>query len=174
LARGMDPDAVVAGLRSFPGVPHRLERVADRRGVTFVNDSKATNVASTLVALAALGGRVPRVHLIAGGEGKGQDFAALAGSVREHCVAVYLIGADGAVLAAALTGAEVTLRDCGDLETAVTLAEEAAAPGEVVLLSPACASFDQFSDFEARGDRFRALVREDGRSGEGLIDVVSK
>ncbi len=159
LARGVDPDAVVAGLRSFAGVAHRLERVAERDGVQFVNDSKATNVASTLVALAALSGDDPRVHLILGGEGKGQDFEALAEAVRASCLAVYLIGEDAAAIRDALAPTGVTSHECGDLDAAVAAATAAARPGETVLLSPACASFDQFSDFEARGDRFRELVR---------------
>jgi UDP-N-acetylmuramoylalanine--D-glutamate ligase len=163
LARGIDPDAVRAGLRTFAGVPHRLQEVGRRDGVLYVNDSKATNVASALVALRAFseGG----LHLILGGQGKGQDFAALRGAVSEGCRAVYLIGEDGPLIAqalrgAALRGAEIPLRDCGDLERAVAAASAAARAGEAVLLSPACASFDQFSDFEARGERFVALVSQ--------------
>jgi UDP-N-acetylmuramoylalanine--D-glutamate ligase len=156
LARGVDPEAVRAGLRSFAGVPHRLQEVARRDGVLYVNDSKATNVASTLVALRAFpeGG----VHLILGGQGKGQDFATLRDEVGERCAAVYLIGEDAPAIARALEGIEVSLHDCGELERAVAAASAAARVGEVVLLSPACASFDQFSDFEARGERFVALV----------------
>ncbi len=159
-ARGIDPEAVRAGLRSFAGVPHRLQEVARRAGVLYVNDSKATNVASTLVALRAFpeGG----VHLILGGQGKGQDFTALRSEVGERCATVYLIGEDAPAIARALDGLEVPravpLRECGELERAVTAASAAADAGEVVLLSPACASFDQFSDFEARGERFVALV----------------
>jgi UDP-N-acetylmuramoylalanine--D-glutamate ligase len=155
LARGVDPEAVAAGLRTFAGVRHRLERVATIAGVTWVNDSKATNVVSTLVALRSY----PRgIHLIAGGRGKQQDFSPLAPLVAERCRAVYLIGEAARELAAALEPADVPLRQAGDLETAVGLARAAARPGDVVLLSPACASFDQYPDFEARGDHFRALV----------------
>jgi UDP-N-acetylmuramoylalanine--D-glutamate ligase len=155
LARGVDPEAVAAGLRTFAGVRHRLESVATTAGVTWVNDSKATNVTSTLVALRSY----PRgIHLIAGGRGKQQDFSPLAPLVAERCRAVYLIGAAARELAAALEPANVPLRRAGDLETAVGLARAAARPGDVVLLSPACASFDQYPDFEARGDHFRALV----------------
>jgi UDP-N-acetylmuramoylalanine--D-glutamate ligase len=155
LARGVDPDAVRAGLRTFAGVPHRLEEVAERAGVLFVNDSKATNVTSTLVALRSFeqGG----VHLILGGQGKGQDFAALRADVAERCSATYLIGEAAELIGAALRGLEV--HDCGELDRAVAAAAAAAGPGAVVLLSPACASFDQFRDFEERGERFRALVR---------------
>jgi UDP-N-acetylmuramoylalanine--D-glutamate ligase len=157
LARGVDPDAVRAGLRTFAGVPHRLEEVAERDGVLWVNDSKATNVASTLVALASFDGGV---HLIAGGQGKGSGFAALREPVAQHCAAVYLIGEAAEDLAAALEGAGPPVHRCGDLERAVAAAREAARPGEVVLLSPACTSYDQFRDFEERGERFRALVAE--------------
>jgi UDP-N-acetylmuramoylalanine--D-glutamate ligase len=156
LARGIDPDAVRGGLRTFPGVPHRLQEVGSRNGVLYVNDSKATNVASTLVALRAFpkGG----VHLILGGQGKGQDFAPLREPVAASCCAVYLIGEDAPEIARALDGADVPLRECSDLESAVDAASAAATEGETVLLSPACASFDQFADFEARGERFAALV----------------
>ncbi len=163
MARGVDPEAVRAGLRTFAGVPHRLQEVAVRDGVAYVNDSKATNVASTAVALRAFpdGG----VHVILGGRGKGQDFAALRDVVAQHCRAVYLIGEDTPAIAAALAGvasarggAEIPLRDCGELERALGAARAAARAGETVLLSPACASFDQFADFEARGELFTTLV----------------
>jgi UDP-N-acetylmuramoylalanine--D-glutamate ligase len=156
LARGVDREAVAAGLRSFPGVAHRLERVGVTDGVAFVNDSKATNVASTIVALRSF----PRgVHLIAGGRGKGQDFSPLAPVVAERCRAVYLIGEATGVLDAALAPAGVPIEQAGNLETALARSEAAARAGETVLLSPACASYDQFRDFEERGDRFRDLVR---------------
>ncbi len=151
LARGLEPDAVRAGLRTFAGVPHRLEEVARHDGVVFVNDSKATNVDSTLTALRAF---PSGVHLILGGRGKEQDFSPLRGLVAERCASVHLIGED-----AERIGAEVGTGDHdGDLERAVAHARALAAPGEVVLLSPACASFDQFADFEARGDAFRRIV----------------
>ncbi len=172
LARGVDPEAVRAGLRTFPGVPHRLQEVAERGGVVYVNDSKATNVASTLVALRAFpdGG----VHLILGGRGKGQEFAALRDAVAAHCRAVYLIGEDAPAIAAALAGvpsardgAPVALHTCGELERALAAAAAAARTGETVLLSPACASFDQFADFEARGESFTTLVARMGRKAGG-------
>ena len=146
LARGIEPDAVRAGLRSFAGVEHRLEEVATVGGVLYVNDSKATNVASTLVALASFRAQV---HLILGGLGKDQDFGALRG--RAH--RVYLIGE-----AAVQLEREVGGERCGTLEVAVGRARAAALPGDVVLLSPACASFDQFADYEQRGLAFKALV----------------
>jgi UDP-N-acetylmuramoylalanine--D-glutamate ligase len=168
LARGIDADAVRAGLRSFAGVRHRLEQVALRDGVRWVNDSKATNVASTLVALDAFAPGT--IHLILGGQGKGQDFTALRVPVGTCCRAVYLIGEDAAEIAAALGGGPAShggsilphespaVHECGELEQAVSAARAAARPGDVVLLSPACASFDQFADFEARGERFRDLA----------------
>jgi UDP-N-acetylmuramoylalanine--D-glutamate ligase len=155
LARGLEAEAVVAGLKNFPGVAHRLEFVAKRDGVSYVNDSKATNVQSTLVGLGAY---ESGVHLIAGGRSKHQDFTPLAPLVAQRCRAVYLIGEAEGELAAALGRTPVPLRLEGDLERAVEAARVAAVPGEVILLSPACASYDQYSNFEARGEHFRALV----------------
>ena len=139
------------GLRTFPGVPHRLEEVATRDGVLYVNDSKATNVESTIVALRAF---PSGVRLILGGRGKDQDFTPLRGLVAERCASVHLVGEATEELHAALGRGE---RD-GDLERAVDHARRLAGPGDVVLLSPACASFDQYEDFEARGEHFRRLV----------------
>ncbi len=155
LARGVDAEAVAAGLRTFAGVAHRLERIVVKDGVTWVNDSKATNVASTIVALEAF---TAPIHLIAGGRGKQQDFSPLAPLVADRCRAVYLIGEAAGDLADALAPSGVPLHQAGDLEHAVAMARAAARPGEIVLLSPACASYDQYPDFEARGDHFRALV----------------
>jgi UDP-N-acetylmuramoylalanine--D-glutamate ligase len=155
LARGLERDVVAAGLRSFKGVPHRLEQIAERDGVAYVNDSKATNVASTLVALASYPGGI---HLIAGGRGKQQYFSPLAGPVAERCRGVYLIGEAAKEIAGALTGVQVPVLASGDLERAVNDARDRARPGEVILLSPACASYDQYPNFEARGEHFRALV----------------
>jgi UDP-N-acetylmuramoylalanine--D-glutamate ligase len=169
LARGIEPQAVRTGLASFPGVAHRLEEIAELKGVLYVNDSKATNVASTLVALDAFAGRP--VHLILGGQGKGQDFASLREPVARACAGVYLIGEHAATIATALANIAPDVLECGELERALTAAAQAAASdpeaaaqadedGPVVLLSPACASFDQFADFEARGERFRELVEK--------------
>jgi UDP-N-acetylmuramoylalanine--D-glutamate ligase len=158
LARGIEPVAVADGLRTFAGVAHRLERIGTRGGVAFVNDSKATNVASTLVALASYAGGV---HLIAGGRGKRQDFSPLAAAVAERCRAVYLIGEATDELADALAPAAeagVPLHRCGGLTRAVQGATAAARAGDTVLLSPACASYDQYPNFEARGEHFRELV----------------
>ena len=153
LARGVDADAVRDGLRTFSGVEHRLEEVATIDGVLYVNDSKATNVDSTLVALASFAGTP--VHLILGGRGKGQDFAPLREPAVAGCASVELIGEAAPALRDVLGD---IARDCGDLEHALDAARAAAKPGDVVLLSPACASFDQFEDFEARGRAFKELV----------------
>lgn len=155
LARGIDRDAVALGLRTFTGVPHRLELIAEIDGVDYVNDSKATNVASTIVALRSYAGRV---HLIAGGTPKSQDFSPLAPLVAERCVGVHLIGEGTRDLEAALRNTRVPLYDDTDLEHALADARGHARPGDVVLLSPACASFDQYANFEARGEHFRQLV----------------
>jgi UDP-N-acetylmuramoylalanine--D-glutamate ligase len=155
LARGMARDAVHEGLATFAGVKHRLEEVASHDGVLYVNDSKATNVASAIAGIESFDGGL---HLILGGSRKAGGYAALAGPVAERARAVYLIGETGPEIGAALAGAGVPLHDSGDLETAVAAARAAARPGEVVLLSPACASFDQYPDYEARGEHFRALV----------------
>jgi UDP-N-acetylmuramoylalanine--D-glutamate ligase len=156
LAMGLGRDAVREGLRSFAGLPHRLERVAEIGGVAFYNDSKATNVSATAAALAAFEGGV---HLILGGRAKGEDFSTLVEPVRERCTACYLIGEAAGRLADALEPAGVPLERCDDLEDAVRRAAAAAGPGEVVLLSPACASFDAYRDFEQRGDAFREAVQ---------------
>ena len=158
LASGLPRDAVAEGLRTFPGVRHRLERVRERNGVLWVNDSKATNVASALAGIRAFDGGV---RLIAGGRPKQESFAPLAPAVAERCVACYLIGEAAERMAAELApageaGLEIEM--AGTLERAVETAAAEAGPGEVVLLSPACASFDAFKDFEERGDRFRELV----------------
>jgi UDP-N-acetylmuramoylalanine--D-glutamate ligase len=156
LARGVDADAVAAGLRSFGGLAHRLEEVATVGGVLYVNDSKATNVASALVGIDSFPGGV---HVILGGRSKGGGFTALVPAVAERCRAAYLIGETAPALREALAPAGVPLRDCGDLERAVAAASAAAEPGDVVLLSPACPSFDQYASYEQRGDHFRALAR---------------
>jgi UDP-N-acetylmuramoylalanine--D-glutamate ligase len=155
LARGVDAEAVAEALRTFPGVAHRLEEIDRRDGVLYVNDSKATNVDAAVVAIRSF---ERGVHLIAGGRGKGGAYDALAGPVAERCAGVYLIGEEAEAIGAALEAAGVPLHRSGDLEHALAAARAAASPGDVVLLSPACTSFDQFSDYEARGDAFRELV----------------
>jgi UDP-N-acetylmuramoylalanine--D-glutamate ligase len=156
LVRGIPAAAVQAGLATFAGVPHRLEEVARVGGVLYVNDSKATNVAAAAVALRSFEGGV---HAILGGRGKRADYAPLAAAVAERAAAAYLIGETAAELHQALAPTGVPLHDYGDLERAVAAAHAAAQPGEVVLLAPACASYDQYESFERRGEHFRALVR---------------
>ena len=155
LARGIAPEAVRDALRTFRGVPHRLEEVAERDGVLFVNDSKATNPDSARVGIEAFPGGV---HAILGGSLKGGGFRALRAPVAARCRAGYLIGEAEERLAADLDGT-VALHRCGSLERAVEAAAAAAGRGEIVLLSPACASFDAFRDYEHRGNVFRALAR---------------
>jgi UDP-N-acetylmuramoylalanine--D-glutamate ligase len=162
LATGIPRDSVVEGLSSFEGVPHRLERLGEHGGVLYVNDSKATNVASAIAGIEAFDGGV---HLILGGRGKGESFEPLLEPVEARCRACYLIGEAAEQLSSALAPAKshgVALVECGTLERAVEEAAARAQPGEVVLLSPACASFDAFADFEERGERFRQLVEDLG------------
>jgi UDP-N-acetylmuramoylalanine--D-glutamate ligase len=166
LARGVDPDAVRDGLRTFAGVEHRLEEVGTIDGVLYVNDSKATNVDSTLVALQSFG--TTPVHLILGGRGKGQDFTPLRDPVRA-CAGLYLVGEAAPALHDVLGGTEA-----GDLERALAAARAAAKPGEVVLLSPACASFDQYEDYEARGRHFKALVGQMGSESSTRLPSGSR
>jgi UDP-N-acetylmuramoylalanine--D-glutamate ligase len=158
---GIAEEAIAAGLRSYPGLPHRMERVAEKGGVLFINDSKATNATSTAPALAAfppIGDGAPRIRWILGGRAKTNDLDACApffGNVR----AAYTLGEAGPMFAKLLRG-DMAVCECNTLANAVAKAAAAAQPGDVVMLSPACASFDQFSDFEARGAAFRAAVGE--------------
>ncbi len=157
LAAGVPRDAVARGLAGFAGVAHRLEPVAEIDGVAFVNDSKATNVAAARAAIVSFD---DGVHAIFGGSLKGERFGDLVPVVAGHCAACYLIGEAAEQLASDLAPAGVPLRRSGDLATAVSDAAAAAAPGETVLLAPACASFDAFADYEERGRRFREIVEE--------------
>ncbi|HVI17013.1 MAG TPA: UDP-N-acetylmuramoyl-L-alanine--D-glutamate ligase, partial [Gaiellales bacterium] len=158
-AVGVDRAAVDRALRSFRAPPHRLEEVAVRAdGVTFVNDSKATNSEAAVKALTAFD---HGVHLILGGSLKGGSFGGLAAAVKGGpVVGAYLIGQAAGEIASELDAAAVPYDRSGDLATAVERAAAAARPGDTVLLSPACASFDQFRDFEDRGETFRRLARE--------------
>ncbi|MGH8675359.1 MAG: UDP-N-acetylmuramoyl-L-alanine--D-glutamate ligase [Burkholderiales bacterium] len=156
VAAGAALGSLAQGLRTFRGLPHRLQRVAVRRGVVWYDDSKGTNVGATIAALRGLD---RKAILIAGGEGKGQDFSALLGAVRARALRVLLIGRDAARIERALTTGGVPLERCASLEQAVARAAECARPGEAVLLSPACASFDLFRDYRHRGEAFAAAVR---------------
>jgi UDP-N-acetylmuramoylalanine--D-glutamate ligase len=169
LARGLEREAVAEGLRSFRGVAHRLEMAGIVSGVTYVNDSKATNVEATLTALSAY---PANTHLILGGRDKASDYRPVARACAKGCKAVYLIGEATPLIGAAF--AEVRdsegmtslpeVREAGDLENAVRMAARSAASGDVVLLAPACASFDQYENFEERGAHFRAIVGSLGRA----------
>ncbi len=154
-AIGVPDEAIAAALRTFPGVEHRIETVAELGGVLYVNDSKATNVAAALRAVASFPER--RLHVILGGRGKQESYAPLADALADGDRA-YVIGEAADEIAAALTARGVGYVRAGDLEQAVAAAASAAVPGDVVLLSPACASFDQFTSFEQRGEEFRRLV----------------
>jgi UDP-N-acetylmuramoylalanine--D-glutamate ligase len=149
-ALGTPDEQIAEALRTFPGVPHRLELVAEIGGVRYVNDSKATNVAAALRGLAAY--EIEPVHLILGGSRKGEDFAPLAAAIGPNVRSVQLIGETAGELGLLLPEA----RQAGTLEGALRSIH--ARPGDVVLLSPACASYDQFRDFEQRGEEFRRLV----------------
>ena len=155
-ALGADRKSIGEGLRTFRGLPHRFERVALRGDVAWYDDSKGTNVGATM---AALRGLERKVVLIAGGDGKGQDFAPLALPVAERARRVLLIGRDAPRIARALEPAGVPLEPCDSLEQAVERAAACALPGDAVLLSPACASFDMFRDYRHRGEVFAAAVR---------------
>jgi len=155
LLAGASPSAIAAGVRSFAGVEHRLEFVAEIGGVGFYNDSKATNVDATLKAIDAFPGRL---LIILGGKDKGGDFTVLRDPLRERGSLVLLIGAAAEKIADHL-GTAVAAEAAGTLDRAVRLAFERARPGDIVLLAPACASFDQFENYEHRGRVFKQLVR---------------
>jgi UDP-N-acetylmuramoylalanine--D-glutamate ligase len=153
-ALGVSPEKLAAGLRSFRGLPHRLELVRVWNGVHWYDDSKGTNVGATIAALRGLG---RKTVLILGGDGKGQDFAPLREPVAQFAVHTLLIGRDAPLIEKALAGSRT--ERCATLEDAVQMAAGTARPGEAVLLSPACASFDMFRDYRHRGDVFAEAVR---------------
>lgn len=151
-----DMPALLAALQAFKGLPHRVEAIARRRDdVVYYDDSKGTNVGATQAALAGLG---RKVVLIAGGDGKGQDFSVLRDAVARHVAAVVLIGRDAARIDAALQGLEVIVRHAGDMAEAVAVADQLAQAGQLVLLSPACASLDMFRNYVHRAEVFREAV----------------
>lgn len=150
-------EIVAEGFATFRGLPHRMELVGLSGGVRWINDSKGTNVDATLKSLSGLPER--SVILILGGRDKGSDFTRLRAVISERVRMVLLIGEASAKIASALEGVSTEIREEGDLESAVRVASDQAEEGDVVLLSPACASFDQYENFERRGDHFRGLVR---------------
>ncbi len=161
-AIGLPLAPLLHGLREYKGEPHRVELVANVGGVEYYDDSKGTNVGATVAALNGLGPlqREPSLVLIAGGDGKGQDFTPLAEPVARHVRAVVLIGKDAPAVRAAVEPAGVDLHDCETLEQAVQQAAELARAGDAVLLSPACASLDMFRNYAHRSEVFVEAVRE--------------
>ena len=155
---GVPGPAVQRGLDAFPGLPHRLELVSERGGVEWVNDSKATNVDSTVVGLQAFPAGRPGVILLLGGRGKKAPYAPLRPLFPGRVKALLTLGEDAPAIEREL-GDLAPTESCGDLRRAAERAAALAAPGDVVLLSPACASYDQFRDYEERGEAFRALAR---------------
>jgi UDP-N-acetylmuramoylalanine--D-glutamate ligase len=153
-AAGFGWEPMLRSARRFPGLAHRTQWVAERDGVAWYNDSKGTNVGATLAAVQGMPGPVV---LIAGGLGKGADFSPLRPVLAQKARAVVLIGRDAPLLAKALAGAVKTVA-AADMDDAVVRARELARPGDSVLLSPACASFDMFSGYEERGERFMDAV----------------
>jgi UDP-N-acetylmuramoylalanine--D-glutamate ligase len=154
---GLPLDAMLQTLKTFRGLPHRCEAIATIGSVQYVNDSKGTNVGATVAALAGLGGERDIV-LIAGGQGKGADFSQLRAAVDAHCKQLVLIGEDAPLMQKALRDiAPVSVQP--SMAAAVRYAADCAGPGDTVLLSPACASFDMFSGYVARGEAFAAAVR---------------
>jgi len=155
-AVGVASDVACAAVRTFKGLKHRTELVAEQQGVRWYDDSKGTNVGATV---AALNGMTAPVILIAGGDGKGQDFSDLKPACVQHARAVVLIGRDAPQIEAAL-GQAVPLHHAKDMHDAVRIAKGLAQAGDMVLLSPACASFDMFRNYEHRAEVFRAAIKE--------------
>ena len=153
---GAEPGAIAKGIRSFAGVEHRLEFVAEIGGVRYYNDSKATNVDATLKALDAFPGRI---LILLGGKDKGSDYTVLQKALREKAILALLIGAAAEKIEKQITGS-VAIERAGTMERAMEIASHAARPGDVVLLAPACASFDQFENYEHRGRVFKDLVHQ--------------
>jgi UDP-N-acetylmuramoylalanine--D-glutamate ligase len=149
---GFDRKEIEAGLRTYPGLPHRMERIREKDGVLFVNDSKATNPTATAPALAAF----EKIRWICGGQAKSDNLDECA-PYFGHVAKAYTIG-EAAELFEGLLSPHIPVKNCGKLDAAVRQAAADAEAGDTVLLSPACASFDQFRDFEDRGDQFRRLV----------------
>jgi UDP-N-acetylmuramoylalanine--D-glutamate ligase len=156
-ALGVDPAALEAGLASFVGLPHRVEKVLERGGIVWYDDSKGTNIGATRKSLEGFADG--SVHLILGGRSKGADVALLADIVERKARRLYLIGEAAPEFERAL-GAGTPVEMVGDLERAVAAISRHAVAGDVVLLSPACASFDQYDNFMRRGEHFQALVRQ--------------
>jgi UDP-N-acetylmuramoylalanine--D-glutamate ligase len=164
---GASPSHIANGVRSFKGVEHRIEFVAEVRGVRYYNDSKATNVDATLKALESFPGRIV---VILGGKDKDSDYTQLRGALRDKAILALLIGAAADKIAKQIEGS-VAVQRAGTLESAVDSAFHATHPGDIVLLAPACASFDQFQNYEHRGRVFKELVRHLENNGDARSNV---
>ena len=149
--------SMISALKEFAGLPHRCQWVAESGGVSWYNDSKGTNTGACIAAINGLAGK-GHIILLAGGQGKGADFRSLRDAVSRHCRLLVTLGEAAQDLAAAL-GDAVEVRAADSLQQAVEIARETARAGDLVLLSPACASFDMFSSYIERGERFTALVQ---------------
>ncbi len=156
-AVGVAPERLLAGLKTFKGLSHRVEQVAEIKGVIYVDDSKGTNVGATLAAIEGMG---RKVAIVLGGDGKGQDFSPLKAALAAHGRAVALIGRDAGAIAAAIDGCGVTQYRAADMADAVKWLAAQAKAGDCVLLSPACASLDMYRNYAHRADAFIAAVRE--------------
>ena len=156
-AVGVAPERLLAGLKTFKGLPHRVEQVAEIKGVIYVDDSKGTNVGATLAAIEGMG---RKVAIVLGGDGKGQDFSPLKAALAAHGRAVALIGRDAGAIAAAIDGCGVTQYRAADMADAVKWLAAQAKAGDCVLLSPACASLDMYRNYAHRADAFIAAVKE--------------
>jgi UDP-N-acetylmuramoylalanine--D-glutamate ligase len=165
-AVGLNTNAMIEGLKRFRGLPHRVERVSEIGGVTFYDDSKGTNVGATVAALTGMA--VP-VVLIAGGDGKGQDFSPLAPAVSAHARAVVTIGRDAPLIEEVLAGSAVHVMRAETLEEAVATAHRLSQPGDAVLLSPACASYDMFRSYVHRAQIFIAAVQSLAKRVQGKV-----
>lgn len=159
-ALGLAFEPLIEALRQFRGLAHRVEWIDRVKDVAYYDDSKGTNVGSTVAALRGLGGAGGRIVLIAGGEGKGQDFRPLSEPLRQHASALILIGRDAELIAQAVSGSGVPCLRATDMDDAVRTAARVAKAGDSVLLSPACASFDMFRNYAHRGEVFRNAVKE--------------
>jgi UDP-N-acetylmuramoylalanine--D-glutamate ligase len=156
-ALGVENRRLLPGLAQFTGLPHRVERIAEIDGVSYYDDSKGTNVGATLAAIQGLG---KKMAVILGGEGKGQDFSPLRGALAKRARAVALIGRDAPIIDAAILGCGLPIRRCPDLKDAVRWCATQVIPGDAVLLSPACASFDMFRNYAHRAEVFADATRE--------------
>lgn len=153
-------EKILAALQNFSGLRHRCEWVAEINGVTFYNDSKATNVGATVAAIEGLAQATANIHLLAGGQAKSADLSALTPALKSHVKHSYLFGEDAQRLAAVMPD-DSAYEFNTDLAEALIAAQQAAVPGDIILLSPACASFDMYANFEARGEHFKTLVQGD-------------